>query len=147
MSSGKTDMKRRNCYTDQDIYHENYKFGSTKSWIPNWTEKCSDQLNVNFGTYQCQENRGKALNVQFSCQRSVWKVSNSFLNFMSLSCCDLLWGNPLNQVWSWSESWAASSNFQPFTSWFTSSFRLQAKHKSYTSRTMTQPYDSGVHNT
>jgi hypothetical protein len=51
MSSCETDMKRRNCYTHQDIYRENYKFGSTNSWIPNWTEKCSDPLNVNFGTH------------------------------------------------------------------------------------------------
>ena len=31
MSSCETDMKRRNCYTHQDIYRENYKFGSTNS--------------------------------------------------------------------------------------------------------------------
>ena len=42
-------MKRQNCYTCQDIYHENYKFGSTKSWIPIWTEKCSDQLTLTSG--------------------------------------------------------------------------------------------------
>lgn len=46
-----THMKRQNCYTCQDtrIYHENYKLGSTKSWIPIWTEKCSDQLTLTLG--------------------------------------------------------------------------------------------------
>jgi hypothetical protein len=42
-------MQRQNCYTCQDICHEGYKFGSTKSWIPIRTEKCSDQLMLTSG--------------------------------------------------------------------------------------------------
>ena len=49
MWSCTADTKRQNCYTCQDICHENYTFGSTKSWIPIWTEKCSDQLTLTSG--------------------------------------------------------------------------------------------------
>lgn len=80
-----------------------------------------------FAPWPIYWNNGKAFNFQFSCQRIFWNVSRFFLNLFRVCCCSLLSGNPENQCWISQESIAASGNTKLFTSWRTSSSKLEEK--------------------